>query len=107
MAKYWAGCTFQGARVEMKSLKTSTCRWPRKKPRWVPKRSLAFDHQGPNHAIDSPCGPVHATARPLIASRKRPRRGVGGAALAISGNTLGASLLIQTALDPRIACANC
>jgi hypothetical protein len=72
-----------------------------------PKRSLAFDHQVPNHAIDSPCGPVHATVLPLIASRKRPRCGMGGAALAKSGNTLGTSLLIQTALDRRIACANC
>jgi hypothetical protein len=33
-----------------------------------PNRSLAFNCQAPNHAIDSPCGSVHATALPLIAS---------------------------------------
>jgi hypothetical protein len=61
----------------------------------------------PNQRIDSPWGPVHATALPLIDSRNIPRSEEGGAGSAISGNTLGTSLLIQTAPDRIISSANC
>jgi hypothetical protein len=61
----------------------------------------------PNQRIDSPWGLVHATALPLTDSRNIPRSEEGGAGSAISGNTLGTSLLIQTAPDRIIISANC